>query len=192
MKIKTDEKSPELAALQLEEGKLTALQGDRAKEQNELDRMTQIYLSRKQSNKASRLEDEADQLINGTNMVTSAADSDLKTIEAIEHKIAVLDLAINKQRSKLDTARGRFSLHLCQINKDRYVEIERRIARAVKELAEANQAEVEFFNELRDAGANSISFRPMRITQVGIASDSQSVARFHEREVKQYCPEAAA
>jgi hypothetical protein len=94
----------------------------------------------------------------------------------------VFDVAINKQRMEVEKVRGRFSLHLCEINRAQYVEVERRIARAVQELAEANQAEVEFFNALRDAGANSISFRPMRINQVGIASDNHSVAAYHQRK----------
>src|ERR1044072_4591141 len=89
-----------------------------------------------------------------------------------------------------DLVRSRFSVYLCEINHARYVQIERRIAKAVQELAQANEEEARFFEELRDAGASSISFRSMRISQVGIASDHQSVAAFHRREVEAHCPEA--
>lgn len=140
MKIKIDEKSPELAVLKLEASKLTALQGDRAKEQEKLGQLTQLYMSRKQTNKQALLEAEADRLLGGSATLL-AADNDLKDIEAIEHRIAVLDIAITKQQTEVDGVRGRFSLRICEINRSRYVEIERRIARAVRELAEANQEE---------------------------------------------------
>ena len=56
----------------------------------------------------------------------------------------------------------------------------------------ANEEELDFFEALRDAGASSISLRPMRIGQVGIARDTQGLVAFHEREVEQYVSEAAA
>ena len=70
----------------------------------------------------------------------------------------MLDIAIDKQRMELDKARGRFSLKVCEANRARYIEIERRIAKAVQELASANESEVLFFRELQDAGCNSIQF----------------------------------
>ena len=62
----------------------------------------------------------------------------------------------------------------------------------MQELALANQEELDFFEALRDAGASSISLRPMRIGQVGIARDTQGVVAFHEREVQRYISEAVA
>jgi len=191
MAIKTDDKHPDVIALRTEEEKSQALQGDRAKEEEKLGQLTQLYMSRKQSNKQALLEAEADRLLGGTGTLPSA-DNDLKDIEAIEHKIAVLDIAISKQKAEVDKVRSRFSVHLCQINRAQYVEIERRIAKAVQELAAANEEEIRFFQALLDAGCSSISFRPMRINAIGIMADDQSVARFHEREVKEFCPEAAA
>jgi len=79
---------------------------------------------------------------------------------------------------------------VCNANRAGYVAIEKRIVAAVGELAAANEAEVLFFRELEDAGCRAIQFRPMRIGAVGLASDDQSVASFHRKEVATYCPEA--
>lgn len=192
MEIKVDEKHADVIALRREESKLQALRVERATHDTELARVTQLYLSRRKSNQQARLEAEADHLLHGTKANSNNPDEDLKDIEVIEHRIAVLDIAIGKQRLEVDRLRGRVSLHLCEVNRARHVQIVRRIAQALKELSLANECEVEFFEELRDAGATSISLRPMRIGQVGIASDTQGIAAFFQREVEQYVAEAAA
>ena len=56
-------------------------------------------------------------------------------------------------------------------------------------LAEANAAEVKFFDELHAAGVTP-RFRPMRVSVIGLPSDPNSVATFHRKEVETYCPEA--
>ena len=188
--IKVDEKDLEVRTLRAEESKLQTLLSDRAAEETKLARTTQIYLSRK-SNERARLEAEADELLRGTAMKANP-DDHLKDIEVIEHRISVLDIAIDKQRMELDKVRGRFSLKVCEANRARYIEIEKRIAKAVQELASANESEVLFFRELQDAGCNSIPFRPMRVGVIGLQSDDQSVAAFHARELREYCPEACA
>jgi len=189
--IKVDEKDPEVRALRAEESKLQTLLSDRAAEESELSRTTQIYLSRRKSNERARLEAEADELLRGTAMKANP-DDDLKDIELIEHRISVLDIAIDKQRMELDKARSRFSLKVCEANRARYVEIEKRIAKALAELGSANESEVLFSRELQDAGCNSIPFRPMCVGVIGLPSDDQSVAAFHMRELREYCPEACA
>jgi len=108
--IKVDEKHPDLIALRQEETKLQGLLGDRATAVSEVDRRTQLYLSRRQSNQQARLEAEADQLLGKTN---ANLDEDLKNIEVIEHSIAVLDIAIRKQALEVDGCRGRVSQHRC-------------------------------------------------------------------------------
>jgi hypothetical protein len=187
--IKVDEKHPDLIALRQEETKLQGLLGDRATAVSEVDRRTQLYLSRRQSNQQARLEAEADQLLGKTN---ANLDEDLKNIEVIEHSIAVLDIAIRKQALEVDGCRGRVSQHLCGMNRTLHIKIVQRISKALQELALANQEELDFFEALRDAGASSISLRPMRIGQVGIARDTQGVVAFHEREVQRYISEAVA
>jgi len=187
-----DEKHPDIIALRREETKLQKLLGDRATLATEFDRMTQLYMSRRQSNQQARLEREADELLSGKTKANLNLDEDLKNIEVIEHSIAVLDIAIGKQALEVDRLRGRLSLHLNGINRALHIKIVQRISKALQELALANQEECDFFEALRDAGATSISLRPMRIGQIGIASDSQGIAAIHEREIKQYVAEAAA
>jgi adenine-specific DNA glycosylase len=189
MNIKVDKNHPDEIALRIEEDRLRLLQSDKAKKERELARLTQLYMTQKRSNKQALIDAEADRLLGSTSTLPTV-DNDLKDIEAIEHRIAVLKVAIDKQRTKVDHVRGQFSVHLCEINKNLYVEIERRIAAAVKALASANQEEADFFNALRDEGCSSISFRPMRLSQVGLANDQQSVAAFHQQEMRKYCPEA--
>jgi len=189
MAIRVDEQHPDLIALRREETKLQGLLGDRATAVSEVDRRTQLYLSRRQSNQQARLEAEADQLLGKTN---ANLDEDLKNIEVIEHSIAVLDIAIRKQALEVDGCRGRVSRHLCGMNRSLHIQIVQRISKALQELALANQEELDFFEALRDAGASSISLRPMRIGQVGIARDTQGVVAFHEREVQRYISEAVA
>lgn len=101
--IKVDEKDPEVRTLRAEESKLQTLLSDRAAEESELSRTTQIYLSRRKSNERARLEAEADELLRGTAMKANP-DEDLKDIEVIEHRISVLDIAIDKQRIEVDKA----------------------------------------------------------------------------------------
>ena len=84
--IKVDEKDPEVRTLRAEESKLQTLLSDRAAEESELSRTTQIYLSRRKSNERARLEAEADELLRGTAMKANP-DDDLKDIELIEHRI---------------------------------------------------------------------------------------------------------
>ncbi len=79
-------------------------------------------------------------------------------IEKLEHEIAVLDLAISRQAQTVDKLRGRFTLQVCEANRARYVEIEKRIAKAVQELAAANEEEVRFIEELRDRAAYRLRF----------------------------------
>ena len=114
--IKVDEKDPEVRALRAEESKLQTLLSDRAAEEAELARTIQIYLSRRKSNERARLEAEADELLRGTAMKANP-DDHLKDIEVIEHRISVLDIAIDKQRMELDKARSRFSLKVCEANR---------------------------------------------------------------------------
>ncbi|MCE3242020.1 MAG: hypothetical protein K0Q83_2527, partial [Deltaproteobacteria bacterium] len=100
---------------------------------------------------------------------------------------------IERQLNTVSNLRTEYSVFVCEskAQQDRYIAIERRIARACAELAEANAAEVKFFDELHAAGVTP-RFRPMRVSAVGLASDPNSIATFHHREVKQYCPEALA
>ena len=185
--IKVDEKDPIVLALKEAEQLFRSLANDRARKHDELMLSTQKYMGHRKSSERSRLESEANNLLywkKGEPVI------DPEDIEQQQHEIDVLDVALEQQRVVVEQIRGQFSIKLSAANRRRYVEIETRIARAVRELAEANESEVIFFRELQDAGCTSIQFRPMRLNAVGIASDSQSLASLHRREVETYLPEA--
>jgi hypothetical protein len=110
-------------------------------------------------------------------------------VQQLEHDIEVLTVAVEKQKAIADVSQGAYSVALCDVNRKQYLEIEKRLMKAVNEMAEANEAEVEFFQKLIVAGCHSISFRPMRNVPFGIASDPQGAASFHRREVEQFLPE---
>jgi hypothetical protein len=184
---KLSDDAPELVALRAAERKYDALAADREREKAELDKATQRYLSNKKPSQQSKIEAEADELITG---IAKSADQSLKDLSEIDHKIAVLDVAVEKQREEVSRARSKYSVALCRANRRRYIEIERRIAQAVQALAEANEIEMRFLEGLCDAGCSTIPFRPMRMAAVGVSSDPQSRAALHRREVEEFCPDA--
>ena len=186
---KINERDPVLLALKAGEQKLDDVLQRLAVKQKELATATEKYLSRPKSLGRSKLESEADELLNGGQSKPSVNADD---IEALQHDIEVAELAVEQQRQIVDGLRGQFSVKVCAANRDQYVEIEKRISRAVVELAAANEAEVLFINELRDAGCSTIIFRPMRVDQVGLISDPNSRASHHRRELEEFCPEAVA
>jgi hypothetical protein len=190
--IKIDEKDPSVIALRAAESKLQQLLSDRAAKESELSVATQKYMAARKSIQHSKLEAEAEQLLGGQQPGQTETQVESADLERIQHQIDVLNIAIDRQQQTVDVLRGKFSLAVCNANRARYVEIERRIARAVQELAQANEDEARFIEELRDAGCSSVSFRPMRINEVGLASDSQSRAANHRKELQQFLPEAAA
>jgi hypothetical protein len=187
--IKVDDKDPTTLALRAGEMTLQELSGDSAEKEKDLAAATQRYMARRNLGARSSLEVEAEARLGIKQAHPQITAEDL---ENIEHEISVLEIAIERQRQIVNGLRGRFSLKICAANRDRYVAIEKRIARAVVDLASANEAEILFFNELQDAGCSTIVFRPMRIDQVGLISDPNSRASHHRREVNEFCPEAAA
>jgi len=186
MAIKVDEKNVHVVALRAGEGKLRDLIAKRQAKVEELSEATIRY----HDPRRLQIEIEAEALLKGESIKVGAAAKDL---EILQREIQVLDAAVSQQSQLVDNAlRGKYSTVVCADNRSRYVEIEKRIARAVQELAAANESEVIFFRELQDVGCDSIAFRPMRINSVGLLSDNQSRAAFHAREVQEYCPEAMA
>jgi hypothetical protein len=185
--IKIDEKDPRVIALRKEEKRLHELATRHGEKKAELDKAMAKYIAARQMGQ-SKLAIEVDEVLRGEDIGPKISRGD---IERLEHENAVLSAAIKKQQHAVDVARGQFSLALCESVKARYVEIERRIAKAVQELAAANEAELKFIQELWDSGCSSVPFRPMRVSAIGVASDPQSRAAFHRKEVQEFCPEAA-
>ena len=191
--ITTDEMHPCFIACHKAETKLNELRMLLRKDQGERDWKLQIHLAQKSaepSTERAKLDSEANQLLSGRAGTDQVSAQD---IEDLNHRIAVLERAIEKQLNTGSKLRTEYSVFVCEskAQQDRYIAIERRIARAVRELAEANQEKVAFFDEHHAAGVTP-RYRPMRVGAVGLASDPNSVASFHHREVKQYCPEALA
>jgi len=190
MAIKVDEKNVHVVALRAGEGKLRDLIAKRQAKVEELSEATIRYNDNRRSQQRSVIELEAEALLKGEPIKAGAAAEDL---DKLQREIEVLNAAVSQQSHLVEDAlRGKYSTVVHADNRNRYVEIEKRIARAVQELAAANEAEVLFFRELQDAGCNSIAFRPMRVGVIGLKSDDQSVAAFHARELREYCPEACA
>jgi len=187
MAIKVDEKNVHVVALREGERKLNDLIALRQKKEDELSEATVRYLERRRLSQRSPLEFEAEALLSGEPMKAGANTADF---EKLQREIDVLSEAIVQHSQVLDGLRNKYSVAIGKANYSTYVAIEKRIAAAIGELAAANEAEVLFFRELEDAGCRAIQFRPMRIGAVGLASDDQSVASFHRKEVATYCPEA--
>jgi len=174
-------------AVRKAEEKLAELHHERHMLSDEIEkRCEQLRQKAVASETQDKIEAEAEAMIRGALFETESA----KEIQELRHKLDVLDRACQMQASVLDVARGQLSVALAKINRDNYVEVQKRISRAVDELARANEAEVNFFRGLEDAGCSSNPYRPMRLTYVGTISDRQSVAAFHKKEVETYCPEA--
>lgn len=191
--ITTDENHPCVITRHEAETKLNELQTLLRKDHGERDRKLPIFLAQKSaepSTERAKLDSEANQLISGSAGIDQVSAQD---IEDLNHRIAVLERAIEKQLNTMSKLRTEYSVFVCEskAQRDRYIETERRIARAVRELAEANAAEVAFFDELLAAGVTP-RFRPMRVGAVGLANNPNSGAAFHRKEVEQFCPEALA
>lgn len=185
--IPIDEKNADVAAFRQAEHKLADLRSELSKRQRELNDATDKYLAQQHANK-SKLDVEAEGLLAIGETEQATPD---ESIRELAHDVSIYERAVQIQCDVVDKLRTSFSTTVCATVQARYIAIEKRIAHAVQELAKANEAEVQFFDELREAGA-SPGFRPMRVDAIGTLTDSQSRASFHRREVETYCPEAAA
>jgi hypothetical protein len=181
-----DAKDPRAIAYHHDQDRLTKLQNELSRKEAELENANLRNYEMQLVQRADRLDAEASALIGE---VDAGPKTVFANVEQLEHDIGVLTTAIEKQKAIADVSRGAYSVALCELNRKKYLEIETRMLKAVNELAQANEAEVKFFQELISAGAHSIVFRPMRNQSFGVASDPQSVASFHRREVEQFLPE---
>lgn len=181
--IRVDEKHPLTLVLRRTEATLQDLQGKLVEKERALEDATAKYTAWQKRFREDGIAAEAENLLSG-NAVPC-----IQTIEQLEHEIRVLNVAIEKQAKVVNSARGDLSVVICELNRDRYIEIEKRIFRAICDLAQANQAEQEFFEALRDAGCSSISFQIMRLNQIGLPSDPLGQVSLHRREFEKFCPE---
>jgi len=187
--IQNDPNAPAAVEFREAEVKRRTLHAERQAKQEQLDKLQQEYARRRALSAKDRLETEAQSVLAGT----PVEEVSVVEIQDLQHWIEVTDKAIEMQDAVVQTARNKFTRAMCDANEERYLEIARRIAHAVQELAEANEAEDRFFQELVDAGCGTgIRFRPVRVSTIGLASDPQSGAAFHRRELQEFVPAALA
>ena len=183
-----DKNHPDAIVAREAEQKLAQLKKRLRLKENEFEAAHNEYARAMAKTSTERIGDAAALLLAGGELTTITR-SDL---ERLRTEREVLTAAGAEQQRIVAIAQGRVSRALHETNRSEYIAIEKRIAAAVAELARANEAEARFFEDLKAAGCNSITFRPMGIKAVGLASDKQSPAAFHAREVREHCPEAAA
>jgi hypothetical protein len=161
-----------------------------AKKKDVLNEATQKHMAQKAAPR-SRVDLAADHVLSGLDHTADWISAE--KLEELSREVEVWERIVQRQQDTVGKLRTRYSTAVCQQKdqQDRYVAVERRIASACAELAEANAAEVRFFDELHGADVTPC-FRPMRVSAVGLPSDPNSRASFHRREVKQYCPAALA
>jgi hypothetical protein len=139
----------------------------------------------------SKLDREVDQVLSAAGHSVDWISAE--NLEAIGREVEVWERVVQRQQDTVNNLRSRYSAVVCssKVQRDKYIAIQRRIASACQELAQANEEEVTFFDELHSAGVTPY-FRPMRVSAIGLSTDPNSVASFHRKEVETYCPEAAA
>jgi hypothetical protein len=139
----------------------------------------------------SKIDLEADHVLSGMGHTTDWISPE--KLEALTHEVDIWERIVKRHRDTVNNLRARYSAAICQQKdvQERYLAIQRRGVRACAELAAYNAEEAEFFNDINAVDADPY-FRPMRVGVIGLLSDPNSVATFHRREVKQYCPAALA
>ncbi len=138
--IRIDEKHTDVIAFRQGKIKLRELLVQHSAKRTEVEQLEMKYLQARRLPRAGKLEAEAHALLVGSNEPDLGPDD----IERARHDVEVLGLAVEKQRQIVDNLHGRYSLHVNEANRARYVEIEKRISRGVTETAEANEEEFRF------------------------------------------------
>jgi hypothetical protein len=109
----------------------------------------------------------------------------------LHHAVRVARLGVEKQEVDVRKLRNRFSRVVCEKNRPQYVQIETKMIAAVRELAEVNRMERDFFRSLRDVGVTNFCFQSMAVEAIGYADDPNSGAALFARRMKQLLPEIA-
>ena len=177
------ERNEHVVAYRAAQKKLAELRQLRKSKEAELQQLRENY-SRGNAQRA-RLEAEADKLLAGGAIGNASADQPRDVL----HETEIIDLAIAKTQEDLKTLAGRYSRVVCEANKSLYLQIERELLAAVTQLANANAAEQEFWDELQRAGCASIFLRSMQISAIGLPADNQSGVAFWMKEAREFIPE---
>ena len=180
--IKIDEKHKDVIALRQAEQRLCELRQTQEKKQIELEHALL------RSNEKAAFEAEVERLLSGTK-APSATASFKANVELLQHDIAVLARAITEQERVVEQRKGPFSLAACAANRGVYLANIKAMSDALRQLAEANRAEFELFDELRREDV-SLNFRAMRVREVGVLNDENSLVCRWLRELQSEVPDA--
>ena len=188
--ITTPEKHPDVIAYRASLRDLSNDGATLAKKKGVLNDATQKFMAQKAAPRPQR-DLEADKILSASGHSVDWITPE--RLEELAREVEVWERVVQRRRDTVNNLRTRYSAAICQQPdvQERYIKIQRDTAEACAKLAAANQSEVDFFDELHAIDVVPC-FRPMRVTAVGLASDPNSIAAFHRREVKQYCPEALA
>lgn len=183
MKINVDEKNLHVIAFRQSELKLRELNRERSAKTRQLDEELERQ-RRARSSRSAQIDAEAEQLLAGEQLTEKASHDS----QRLEHEIAVLDRALEKQSELIAELQARFSRAVQELNHEQYLKIEHRIAAAIKELSSANLEEQLFFDALLHAGCSAISLRPMRVGFIGLPpeADPQGFCASWEREFAEF------
>ena len=188
--IKIDETHPHVVAYRAGVKDLSNARATLAKRKNALNDATQKYMAQKGTPR-SKLDLEADKVLSASGYSVDWISPE--KLQELTSEVEVMERVVQRQQNTVSELRTRYSAAICQQPdvQQRSIAIQKRIASACAELAAANQGEVDFFDELHAVDV-SPCFRPMRVSAVGLASDPNSIATFHRKEIKTYCPQAVA
>lgn len=149
--IKIDEKNPVTNALRKAEAVLQGLGEKRQQKEAELQEQM-VHFTRQQAalRNHTTIDYEAGLLLTeGVTAVETNAPVGAADMQRLEHELEVLTSAVEKQKKIVDHARSEFSVVVCDGQRNAYIQIERDILAALEKLAEANEAERDFFKGSR-------------------------------------------
>jgi len=155
---KIAETHPDMVAFKAASEKHEQLRQQLKKTEVKLDEAQAKYAREMARSAQERIDDQASALLANGHLEVITRDD----IERLQNECSAYKAAIKKQEEFINTARTKVSKLLHTANRDIYLRMEKRLARAVEELAEANEEEAMFFSELSDIGCTSISFAKCR------------------------------
>jgi hypothetical protein len=120
----------------------------------------------------------------GRDLSPATFEEDQRQLDARE---ASLLREIKQAEADLEPLRRARRKVIVTANRGRFLDLLRRRARALVEVAKLNQLEAEFHLDMQSADVSS-GLRPMGVA-VGDWRDEQSMARFHIKELREHFPE---
>ncbi len=134
----------------------------------------------------------ASKLLSGEGLQTAAQSVIIeKEAKELRDELRVCAAAIAMQKKTIQKLTSVYSEHICKAVRPEYVQLLKRMVKAVKELAEIIDEEDKFRYELFQADVHFASWiRPMTFTRFGTLKDEYSRAYIYLKEMAEYYPEA--